>query len=148
MKSSDHFDSFTDSIISLIALKKPRYVQLVVCTNTAFHSLLINIQNLTHPQNCVWHKICYFSKNHIAVNNFLSGTFTIFAPTNAAFDALGTEQELLSDKTVLTTILLYHLTNGVIRSTDAKNELTVESVAGLKVRFNIYDHTNVSVICL
>ncbi|CAG2188509.1 unnamed protein product [Mytilus edulis] len=75
-------------------------------------------------------------------DTILGGTFTIFAPTNAAFDALGTEQELLSDKTVLTTILLYHLTNGVIRSTDAKNELTVESVAGLKVRFNIYEHNN------
>ncbi|XP_063399724.1 transforming growth factor-beta-induced protein ig-h3-like [Mytilus trossulus] len=73
-------------------------------------------------------------------DTILGGTFTIFAPTNAAFDAIGTEQELLSDKTVLTTILLYHLTNGVIRSTDAKNELTVESVAGLKIRFNIYPH--------
>ncbi|XP_052067282.1 periostin-like [Mytilus californianus] len=73
-------------------------------------------------------------------DTILGGTFTIFAPTNAAFDALGTEQELLSDKTVLTTILLYHLTNGVIRSTDARNELTVESVAGLKIRFNVYQH--------
>ncbi|CAC5405210.1 unnamed protein product [Mytilus coruscus] len=75
-------------------------------------------------------------------DTILGGTYTIFAPTNAAFDALGTEQELLSDKNVLTTILLYHLTNEVIRSTDAKNELTVESVAGLKVRFNIYTHNN------
>ncbi|XP_052067283.1 transforming growth factor-beta-induced protein ig-h3-like [Mytilus californianus] len=66
------------------------------------------------------------------------GTYTIYAPTNAAFDALGTEQELLFDKTVLTTILLYLLTNGVIRRSDAQIELTVESVAGLKVRFNIY----------
>ncbi|CAC5405212.1 TGFBI [Mytilus coruscus] len=73
-------------------------------------------------------------------DTILGGTFTIFAPTNAAFDAIGTEQELLSDKTVLTTILLYHLTNGVIRSTDARNELTVESVAGLKIRFNVYQH--------
>lgn len=73
-------------------------------------------------------------------DTILGGTFTIFAPTNAAFDAIGTEQELLSDKTVLTTILLYHLTNGVIKSTDARNELAVESVAGLKVRFNIYPH--------
>ncbi|VDI05304.1 transforming growth factor-beta-induced protein, partial [Mytilus galloprovincialis] len=69
-------------------------------------------------------------------------TYTIFAPTNAAFDALGTEKEFLSDKNVLSTILLYHLTNGVIRSTDAQNELTVESVAGLKVRFNIYHHSH------
>ncbi|CAC5405211.1 unnamed protein product [Mytilus coruscus] len=73
-------------------------------------------------------------------DTILGGTFTIFAPTNAAFDALGTEQKLLSDKTVLSTILLYHLTNAVIRSTDAQNELTVESVAGLKIRFNIYQH--------
>ncbi|XP_063399725.1 transforming growth factor-beta-induced protein ig-h3-like [Mytilus trossulus] len=75
-------------------------------------------------------------------DTILGGTYTIFAPTNAAFDALGTEQELLSDKTVLTAILLYHLTNKVIRKYDVQDEQTVESVAGMKLRLNKYSHNN------
>jgi uncharacterized surface protein with fasciclin (FAS1) repeats len=39
------------------------------------------------------------------------GTFTVFAPTNAAFDALphGTVEALLNDIPALTNILTYHV---------------------------------------
>lgn len=47
-----------------------------------------------------------------------SGTFTVFAPTNRAFDKLGsaTIQALLNDKPKLTGILLYHVLGSVVSS--------------------------------
>ena len=71
------------------------------------------------------------------------GTFTIFAPTDAAFDAVGTEAELLKDTTALANILKYHVVKGVIPSSVAKNELQLETLAGTKIRFNIYSHNHV-----
>ena len=71
------------------------------------------------------------------------GTFTIFAPTDAAFDAVGTEAELLKDTTALANILKYHVVKGVIPSSAAKNELQLETLAGTKIRFNIYSHNHV-----
>jgi len=72
----------------------------------------------------------------------LAGTYTIFAPTDAAFDAVGTEAELLKDTTALANILKYHVVKGVVPSTAAKNELQLETLAGTKIRFNIYSHNH------
>ncbi|MFN8026947.1 MAG: fasciclin domain-containing protein [Acidimicrobiia bacterium] len=45
------------------------------------------------------------------------GPYTVFAPTNAAFDALpaGTLDSLLADKAGLTDVLTYHVVKGKIR---------------------------------
>lgn len=75
----------------------------------------------------------------------MPGTYTIFAPTDAAFDAIGTEAELLKDTTALGNILKYHVVKGTIPSSAAKNELQLETLAGTKIRFNIYSHNNVSI---
>lgn len=82
---------------------------------------------------------------HIYVVYFV-GTFTIFAPTDAAFDAVGTEAELLKDTAALANILKYHVVKGVIPSSAAKNELQLETLAGTKIRFNIYSHNHVRLI--
>ncbi|CAC5405213.1 unnamed protein product [Mytilus coruscus] len=72
----------------------------------------------------------------------LAGTYTIFAPTDAAFDAIGTEAELLKDTTALGNILKYHVVKGTIPSSAAKNELQLETLAGTKIRFNVYSHNH------
>ena len=59
------------------------------------------------------------------------GPFTVFAPTNAAFDFLpaGTLDDLLADIPSLTNVLLYHVTSGVnfVKSfTDQQDVLTLQ----------------------
>ncbi|VDI39396.1 transforming growth factor-beta-induced protein [Mytilus galloprovincialis] len=72
----------------------------------------------------------------------LAGTYTIFAPTDSAFDAVGTEAELLKDTTALANILKYHVVTGAIPSSAVKNELQLETLAGTKIRFNTYSHNH------
>lgn len=55
-----------------------------------------------------------------------AGPFTVFAPTNAAFDALlkdlnTTADKLLADKELLTSVLLYHVVPGKITSSTVVN---------------------------
>ena len=48
------------------------------------------------------------------------GAFTVFAPTNAAFEALGdTLNDVLADADLLTQVLLYHVVDGKVMSPDA-----------------------------
>ena len=56
--------------------------------------------------------------------------FTLFAPSNAAFEALPAEsaEALLSDQALLTRVLTYHLVNGRISSADLT---AMEGVTGL-----------------
>ncbi len=59
-----------------------------------------------------------------------SGSFTVFAPTDAAFEALpdGTIEALLKDsKGLLTQIILYHLVKGKVMSTDLTDGLIIET---------------------
>ena len=66
----------------------------------------------------------------------LSGTgpFTVFAPTNAAFDKLpaGTVDELVKpeNKEKLTSILTLHVVPGALRAKDLKDGQTLKSVNG------------------
>jgi transforming growth factor-beta-induced protein len=56
------------------------------------------------------------------------GTFTVFAPTNAAFTALGVDLNTLSDA-ALTEILLYHVLGGKVASTDLQTGQTYATTA-------------------
>jgi uncharacterized surface protein with fasciclin (FAS1) repeats len=72
----------------------------------------------------------------------LSGTgpFTVFAPTDAAFEALpaGTVETLLADPTgALTQILLYHVVGAQALSTDLTNGQTVATLQGQTVTVTI-----------
>ena len=77
--------------------------------------------------------------------NFQLGEYTIFAPTNAAFSKLpqSTLDGLQRDTTALANILKYHVVKGSIHKADASNELQLETLAGTKIRINIYPHNNV-----
>lgn len=69
-----------------------------------------------------------------------SGPFTIFAPTDEAFDKLptGTIEKLLQDIPQLTKILSYHIVEGKIMSKDVVKLDKTPTVAGsdLKVHAN------------
>ena len=56
------------------------------------------------------------------------GNFTVFAPTNAAFQALGVDLSTLSDE-ALTEILLYHVLGGKVASTDLQTGQTYATTA-------------------
>ena len=56
------------------------------------------------------------------------GPFTIFAPTDAAFDALGVDLNTLSDEQ-LTEILLYHVLGAEVMSTDLSEGQTYATTA-------------------
>jgi uncharacterized surface protein with fasciclin (FAS1) repeats len=68
------------------------------------------------------------------------GPFTVFAPTNAAFDALpaGTLDALLSDPTgALAQILLYHVASGKVMSSVLTDEQMIKTLQGKKVKVDI-----------
>lgn len=72
------------------------------------------------------------------------GTFTIFAPTNDAFNKVpqDTMTALGNDVNALTNVLKYHVVQGSVMSSAAMNELQVATLNGQKARFNIYKHNN------
>lgn len=57
-----------------------------------------------------------------------AGPFTVFAPTNAAFTALGIDLATLSDA-ALTEVLLYHVFGGSIRAADIQEGQTYATTA-------------------
>ena len=68
------------------------------------------------------------------------GPFTVFAPTDAAFDALpeGTLDALLADPTgQLTDILLYHVVNAKAMSADLSDGQKIETAFGKDIRVRI-----------
>lgn len=72
------------------------------------------------------------------------GEFTVFAPTNAAFEAalsdLGiTTEELLSNKELLTQILQYHVVPGVVTSDVVVTLSEAETLLGEKVAITVMD---------
>ncbi len=77
----------------------------------------------------------------------LSGTgpFTVFAPTNAAFEKLpaGTLDSLLADKDALTKVLTYHVVSGNVLAADVVglNGQDVATVAGENVRVTVSGST-------
>lgn len=62
-----------------------------------------------------------------------SANFTVFAPTNDAFNALpdGTVESLTEDE--LTSILTYHVLSGVVRSSEIEAQQDVETVQGERI---------------
>jgi uncharacterized surface protein with fasciclin (FAS1) repeats len=60
------------------------------------------------------------------------GPFTVFAPTDEAFDNLpdGALEELLEDNTLLEEVLLYHVHSGELLAADLTNEMAISTVNG------------------
>ncbi|MCB1007177.1 MAG: fasciclin domain-containing protein, partial [Acidimicrobiales bacterium] len=60
------------------------------------------------------------------------GPFTVFAPTDAAFEALpdGTLDELLADPEALANVLTFHVVDGDVLSSDLSDGMEVEALNG------------------
>lgn len=71
------------------------------------------------------------------------GPFTVFAPTNAAFEKLpaGTVDTLLKpeNKSDLTKVLTYHVVPGAYRASDIKEGMTLKTVQGQNLTFSMKD---------
>lgn len=72
------------------------------------------------------------------------GPLTVFAPTDAAFEAaladLGlTAEELLADTDTLTSILTYHVVEGEVLSTDLSDGMTATTVNGEDITVTVSD---------
>ena len=74
-----------------------------------------------------------------------AGPFTVFAPTNAAFDKLpkGTVESLLTPekKADLTSILTYHVVAGAVKAADLKDGQMIKTVNGKELKVTIKDGT-------
>jgi len=69
------------------------------------------------------------------------GPFTVFAPTDEAFNKLpeGTIEALLKDKETLKTILLYHVVSGNVTSKEVVNLNKAETLAGKNIMIKSSD---------
>jgi len=69
------------------------------------------------------------------------GPFTVFAPTNAAFEkllaALNISASDLLNQPDLAKVLLYHVVSGKVMSTDLSNGLEAATLNGEKVKFDL-----------
>ena len=71
------------------------------------------------------------------------GPFTVFAPTDAAFDLIDplTLIDILQDNDLLTSILTYHVAGGNVLSTDLSDGQVITTVNGADVTISIMDGT-------
>ena len=69
------------------------------------------------------------------------GPFTVFAPTDDAFNKLpeGTVEGLLNDIPTLTNILLYHVVPGKVMAADVVNLTSADTVSGESVTISVMD---------
>ena len=68
------------------------------------------------------------------------GPFTVFAPTNEAFEALGTTVDDLlkpENKEQLTAILQYHVVPGKVMSSDLQDDMTAATAQGSDVTIDL-----------
>ena len=67
-----------------------------------------------------------------------AGPFTVFAPTDAAFEKLpaGTVDSLLKDKAQLTKILTYHVVAGKVTAADVMKLTSAKTVEGEDLTIN------------
>lgn len=69
------------------------------------------------------------------------GPFTVFAPTNAAFDKLpeGTVASLLADIPALTKVLTYHVVAGKVMAADVVGLTSTPTVQGQEIKVAVVD---------
>ena len=68
-----------------------------------------------------------------------AGPYTVFAPSNAAFDALGADvlNILIANPGVLADVLLYHVVNGKVLSTDLSNKSVQTLLSGKSIAVTV-----------
>jgi hypothetical protein len=132
---------FDDEVIYITFVLFPfSFAFLLKFCNHSVFFLLSKIKHFSKRDNNH-----HYERNHTCLC-YISGEFTIFAPNNDAFSALpaATLTALGNDVTALADVLKYHVVQGKVPSSAASNELQLTTLNGDKVRFNIYDHNNVS----
>lgn len=69
------------------------------------------------------------------------GPFTVFAPTDAAFEKLpaGTLEGLLADKAKLSSVLTYHVVSGKVMAADVIKMSSADTVNGKSVQIKVVD---------
>ncbi len=71
------------------------------------------------------------------------GPFTVFAPTNAAFDQLLMELDVtveeLLEQPDLEKVLTYHVVSGEVMSTDLEDDMEADTVNGQKIMVDLSD---------
>lgn len=76
------------------------------------------------------------------------GPFTVFAPTNTAFEALlgalGITAEELLGQPQLADVLLYHVVSGKVMSTDLQNGMTAETLGGQAIAIDLTDGVKIN----
>ena len=76
------------------------------------------------------------------------GPLTVFAPTNAAFEALlgelGITAEELLGQPQLADVLLYHVVSGAVLSTDLQNGMTAETLGGQSITVDLTDGVKIN----
>ncbi|CAG2194928.1 BIGH3 [Mytilus edulis] len=80
----------------------------------------------------------------VGLTDMLSGTgpFTVFVPTDNAFDALadGVLNKIMKDKELLKSVLLFHILSWKIYTKELKNEKRIPTLNNnMKVRINLYN---------
>ena len=70
-----------------------------------------------------------------------AGPFTVFAPTNAAFEKLGKDklEALKKDKAKLASILKYHVASGSMMAADVAKAKTIKTVNGAELKVTVKD---------
>ena len=81
-------------------------------------------------------------------STLMGGTFTIFAPTDDAFKQIPLDDlsAITRNRTILESILTYHVVPGNTLSSAIQNELVVTTVNGKGARFNVYSHNKKTTI--
>ena len=78
-----------------------------------------------------------------------AGPFTVFGPTDAAFERIPDWlKKMIDDKAVLAKVLEYHVLAGEVLFKDIKDEATVKTLSGKSIRFNIYPNNEVVLFLL
>jgi len=77
-----------------------------------------------------------------------NGPFTVFAPTDAAFDKLpeGTLESLLSDRERLAKVLTYHVVPGKIMSSDLAGMRSLQTVEGSSIHSSTLRITEADIV--
>uniref|UniRef100_A0A0P5HBI0 Fasciclin domain-containing protein n=2 Tax=Daphnia magna TaxID=35525 RepID=A0A0P5HBI0_9CRUS len=77
-----------------------------------------------------------------------AGPFTVFAPTNDAFNSVdpATLNALLQDVDLLKRVLTYHVVGSALPPASIQNELVTKSLAGESLRVNTYNNGKVVTI--
>ena len=68
-----------------------------------------------------------------------AGPFTVFAPTNAAFEKLGKDklEALKKDKAKLASVLKYHVASGSMMAADVTKAKTIKTVNGAELKVTV-----------